>query len=84
MTITVSRLVAESLPQTPVLVLSLAVDGLVTLLVIGLIVARLLVRAAGPERHARTIRVLDVVTAPLLVVFGLFLYVRLQEILPLG
>jgi hypothetical protein len=83
MTITVTRLVAESLPQTPAQALAFAVDGIIIVLVIGLLVTRLLVQAAGPQ-HARTLRALDLALVPLAVVVAFFLYVRLQEILPLG
>lgn len=84
MTITVTRLVTESLPQTPAQALALAVDGIVTLLLVGLIVARLLVQVGALEGRPRVLRLLDVATLPLLFVFGVFLYIRLQEILPLG
>jgi hypothetical protein len=83
-TATVTRLVAEALPGTPAQALSLAVDGLVTILLIGLILARLLLQAGGGEDRARAVRVLDVATVPLLVVFAIFLYIRFEEILPLG
>ena len=83
MTITVTRLVAESLPQTPTQALALAVDGIIAVLVVGLLLTRLLVQAAGPQQ-ARTLRALDVALVPLVVVVAIFLYIRLQEILPLG
>lgn len=83
MTITVTRLVAESLPQTPAQALALFVDGIVLVLLIGLLVTRLLVQAGGPER-ARTLRTLDMALVPLSVVVAIFLYIRLQEIVPLG
>ena len=83
MTITVTRLIAESLPQTPGQALALIVDGIVVVLVVGLLVTRLLVQAAGPQ-HARTLRALDLALLPLAVVVAFFLYIRLQEILPLG
>ena len=83
MTIIVTRFVAESLPQTPGQALALAVDGIITVLVVGLLVTRLLVQATGPQQ-TRTLRALDVALVPLVVVVAIFLYIRLQEILPLG
>ena len=83
MTATVTRLVAEALPQTPAQALALAVAGIVALIVVGLLLTRLLVQVGG-RQNARALRVLDVVLVPLVVVFGIFLYIRLQEIVPLG
>lgn len=83
MTITVTRLVAESLPQTPSQALALFVDGIVLVLLVGLLVTRLLVQAADPQR-VRTLRAIDIALVPLSIVVALFLYIRLQEILPLG
>ena len=83
MTITVTRLVAESLPQTPGQALALFVDGIVLVLVVGLLVTRLLVQAAG-QQHVRTLRAIDIALVPLSLVVAFFLYIRLQEILPLG
>lgn len=83
MTITVTRLVEESLPQTPAQALALVVDGIVLVLVIGLLVTRLLVQAGG-ARSGRTERALDIALVPLSVVVAVFLYIRLQEIVPLG
>ena len=83
MTITVTRLVEESLPQTPAQALALVVDGIVLVLVIGLLVTRLLVQAGG-ARSARTERALDIALVPLSVVVAIVLYIRLQEIVPLG
>ena len=84
MTAVIPRLVADSLPLTPAQALVLSVGGLVTILVIGLLAARLLLQAAGGAEHARAIRVLDVAAVPLLIVFAVFLYIRIQEIIPLG
>ena len=84
MTATVTRLVTEGLPGTPAQALSFAVDGLVTIVLLGLIMTRLLLQAGNGENRARTVQVLDVATVPLLVVFAIFLYIRFQEILPLG
>jgi hypothetical protein len=83
MTITVTQLVTESLPQTPGQALALFVDGIVIVLVVGLLVTRLLLQAAGPQ-HGRTLRAIDIALLPLSIVVAFFLYVRLQEILPLG
>jgi len=84
MTSTVANLIADSLPATPAQALALATHGLVALLLIGLLVARVLLQVAGEPRTGRVVRLLDVALLPLLAGFALILYTRLQEIMPLG
>jgi len=84
MTSTVAQLIADSLPTTPAQALALVTDGLVALLVIALLAARVLFQVAGEPRTGRVNRLLDVALLPLLAGFALILYTRLQEIMPLG
>ena len=83
MTVTVTRLVAESLPQTPAQALALVVHGIILVLVLALLITRLLLQAGGGQRP-RTLRTIDLALVPLCVVVAIFLYIRLQEIVPLG
>ena len=84
MTSTVTRLVLDSLPSTPGQALGSATGGIVVILLLGLLVVRQLVQSAGRPRAGEIVRTLDVATIPLLIAFFVIVYLRLQDLMPLG
>ena len=84
MTSTVSRFVIDTLPQTPGQALAAAPAGLLVVLLLMVLVARLLVGVADEPRARETVRTLDVVAVPLFIALAFILSTRVLEILPLG
>ncbi|MGI8589173.1 MAG: hypothetical protein ACR2M0_16040 [Chloroflexia bacterium] len=63
---------------------SVSVGVVVVLLLLGLITARELVRAAGGAEARGRMRALDVAVLPLLCAFGMIIILRLVDLLPHG
>ena len=84
MTSTVSRFVIDTLPQTPGQALAAAPAGLLVVLLLMVLVARLLVGVADVPRAREVVRTLDVVAVPLFIALAFILSTRVLEILPLG
>jgi hypothetical protein len=84
MTSTVTRLVLDSLPQTPGQALAAPPAGILVALLLIAFVARLLLGVADVPRSRDTMRTLDVVVLPLFIAMAFILSTRVLEILPLG
>lgn len=84
MTSTVAQGITNALPGTPGLALAAPAGGILALLLIVLLIARILVQVAAIPRWQAIVRTIDVAVVPLVVAFGAILYARFQEILPLG
>jgi hypothetical protein len=84
MTSTVTRLVIDTLPQTPGQALAAPAAGILVLLLVFVLIARLLLGVADVPRSRAAVRTLDVIAAPLFIAFAFILSTRVLEILPLG
>jgi hypothetical protein len=84
MTSTVTRLVMDTLPQTPGQALAAPAAGILVTLLVIVLIARLLLGVADVPRSRAAVRTLDVVAAPLFIALAFILSTRVLEILPLG
>ena len=84
MTSTVSRFVIDTLPQTPGQALAAAPAGLLVVLLLMVLLARLIIGVADEPGARETVRTLDVVAVPLFIALAFILSTRVLEILPLG
>ena len=84
MTSTVTRLVMDTLPQTPGQALAAPAAGILVALLVIVLIARLLLGVADVPRSRAAVRTLDVVAAPLFIALAFILSTRVLENLPLG
>jgi hypothetical protein len=83
-TSTVAQAIIDALPLTPGQALLAPAGGILVAALIAVLMLRLLVQVAAVRWSKRVVRILDIAAAPLLVGLVAILYVRFQEILPLG
>ena len=84
MTSTVTGFVIDTLPQTPGQALEAAPAGILVILLIVILAARVLLAVADVPRARETVRTLDVAAVPLFIGLAFILSTRVLEILPLG
>jgi hypothetical protein len=81
---TVIQIVIDSVPRTPAQALASPAHGIVLVLLLVLLGLRLVVRVLELRSETRITQTVDVALVPLFVAFVLILFIRLQEIVPLG
>jgi hypothetical protein len=84
MTATVTQVAIDNLPGTPGQALSSAAGGIVIAFLLALMVVRLMIVVADPERGRQARIVVDLAIAPLLAASIMLMVGRLLEIQPIG